>query len=78
MSNTAQSSAQPSALPVATTGAVPDFSQFNFAAAQKLAPLAQQIREDPVALQRLGDRVFQLLEQEIRIQRERSHPHRRR
>ncbi|MEO1094795.1 MAG: hypothetical protein AAFX01_07835 [Cyanobacteria bacterium J06638_28] len=38
-----------------------------------LAGMAQQILEDPIALQQLSDRVFELLAQDIRRQRERSH-----
>ena len=37
-----------------------------------LETLAQQVLEDPVALERLGDRVFELLKTEIRSQRERG------
>jgi hypothetical protein len=37
----------------------------------QLAPLAKKILDDPVALMRLGDRVFELLSQDLKVQRER-------
>ncbi|MGF1521681.1 MAG: hypothetical protein ACFBSF_05100 [Leptolyngbyaceae cyanobacterium] len=40
--------------------------------ADELASLAQQVLDDPVALEQLSDRVFELFKQDIRAQRERS------
>lgn len=48
------------------------FESINLGEAGDLEKLAQQLLEDPIALQKLGDRVFELLEREIRSQRERS------
>ena len=45
--------------------------------ADDLAPLAQQVLVDPVALEQLSDRVLELFKQDIRAQRERSGPNRR-
>ncbi len=38
-----------------------------------LAQMAAQLLEDPMAVRQLGDRVFELLQQDLRLQRERSH-----
>ena len=42
-----------------------------------LAKLAHTLLEDPIALQTLGDRVFELLQQDIRAQQERNATYRR-
>ncbi|MEM0979085.1 MAG: hypothetical protein AAGH78_02315 [Cyanobacteria bacterium P01_H01_bin.58] len=50
-----------------------DFAASGQEEAGALAGVAQQVLEDPVALQQLSDRVFELLAQDIRLQRERGH-----
>lgn len=50
-----------------------DFAASGQEDAEALAGIAQQILEDPIALQQLSDRVFGLLAQDIRLQRERRH-----
>ena len=37
----------------------------------KYAPLAAQILDDPVAMRKVSDRVFELLRQDLRLQQER-------
>jgi len=37
-----------------------------------IAKLTQHILQDPLQLQQLGDRVYELLQQDLRIQQERS------
>jgi len=54
---------------------VTGFAGMNFDEAAALSSLAQQILDDPIALQQLSDRVFELLERDIRLQRERSRPY---
>lgn len=56
------------------TTSLTNFSAVNFDQFSDLEPLAQQILDDPVALQQLGDRIFKLLEQEVRSLRERGIP----
>lgn len=63
--------------PGGVKGTLTDFAAVNFEDARDLAPLAQKIMDDPIALQKLGDQVFKLFAQEIRIQRERGYTHRR-
>jgi|GEM_PF-1621244 hypothetical protein len=41
-------------------------------AATAIAKLAKQILKNPLQLQQLGDRVYELLQQDLRIQQERS------
>ncbi|NER79585.1 MAG: hypothetical protein F6K42_08370 [Leptolyngbya sp. SIO1D8] len=55
-----------------------DFAVMNFEATDDLEKLAEEILEDPIALQELGDRVFDLLKQDVRAQQERHDPYRRR
>jgi hypothetical protein len=57
--------------------AVGAFAVSDWDEAQELAGLAQQILDDPVALEVLSDRVYALLSQEIRLQQERRPAHRR-
>ena len=40
--------------------------------ATAIAKLTQHILQDPLQLQQLGDRVYELLQQDLRIQQERS------
>ncbi|MBE9062421.1 hypothetical protein [cf. Phormidesmis sp. LEGE 11477] len=37
-----------------------------------LAPLVEAVLDDPIAMKKLGDRVFELLQQDLRRQQERS------
>ncbi|MEL6383550.1 MAG: hypothetical protein AAFQ89_14080 [Cyanobacteria bacterium J06626_18] len=53
------------------------FTSTHLEEADELAPIAQQILDDPVALEKLSDRVFELFKQDIRAQRERSGSYRR-
>lgn len=43
----------------------------------ELAALAHRLLEDPIALHQLSDRVFELLQQDIRLQQERHRTYRR-
>jgi len=43
-----------------------------------LSQLAAQVLQDPLAVQRLGDRVIELLKRDLELQRERSRGHGRR
>lgn len=72
--SSAQSPPLDSAMPVLGVHgtSLTNFSAVNFDQFSDLEPLAQQILADPVALQRLSDRVFKLLEQEVRSLRERG------
>lgn len=44
----------------------------------RLALLAAQLLQDPMAMQQLSDRVVELLQQDLKLQRERSHGYGRR
>lgn len=56
---------------------VTGFAHTNWDESDELANLAHQMLEDPVALEQLCDRVFELLKRDIHLQRERSWGYRR-
>ncbi|MDJ0706130.1 MAG: hypothetical protein QNJ46_22895 [Leptolyngbyaceae cyanobacterium MO_188.B28] len=52
--------------------ALGSFAPITLQPTEELGKLAKEVLDDPIALQKLGDRVFELLEREIRSQQERS------
>ena len=53
-------------------GSLTDFAAIDLEATGDLEKLARKILDDPIALQQLSDRVFELLQQDVWAQRDRN------